>query len=144
MIRFVLSTVQKGGNPSGKKTKERKVPECVVTLFTESPQLQSCDGYAGFLTDVVSNAGLNSLHEKLQDWWGSKSSELELTSLDPSCCYLYFFKIAGDTSTRVSVRRFLRLGSCASGEVPAGQRGPPPEPKKPRCGDVEGSAETLI
>lgn len=110
MIRFVLSTVQKGGNPSGKKTKERKVPECVVTLFTESPQLQSCDGYAGFLTDVVSNAGLNSLHEKLQDWWGSKSSELELTSLDPSCCYLYFVKIAGDTSTRVSVRRFLRLG----------------------------------
>lgn len=110
MINFVLSSVQKGGSPSERKAKDRPLPECVVTLFTENSNSLSEKGYAELLKDVVSNTGLRSLSEKVHDWWKSKSTELEVASLDPSYCLLYFAKIAGETGAPLSVRPFLRLG----------------------------------
>jgi leucyl aminopeptidase len=110
MIHFVLSPVLKGGSPSQRKRKERKIPESIVTLFTKNPDSHSCEGYAELLADAVSNAGMISLNGKVHDWWTSKNSELEVSSLDPACCYLYFVKIAGETNIGFSVRPFLRLG----------------------------------
>jgi len=110
MIHFVLSSVKKSGTPSDRKRKERTHPECVVTLFTENPDSLSSKGYAELLTDVVSSAGLSSLNGKVNDWWKSKNIELEVASLDPAYCYLYFVKMAGKTSPGFSLRQFLRLG----------------------------------
>lgn len=110
MIEFVLLSVQQGGSPSERKRKEHKTPDCVVTLFTESPETHKCEGYAELLRDVVSSIGLKSLGAKVQEWWKSKGLELEVASLDPAYCYLYFVKMAGKTGSGPAVRSFLRLG----------------------------------
>jgi leucyl aminopeptidase len=110
MIHFVLSSAEKGSSASERKRKRSEAPECVVTLFTKSPDSDDIEGYAELLTDVVSGAGLKSLGGKVHDWWKSKSLELEVASLDPAYCCLYFVKIVGKADSSSTVRSFLRLG----------------------------------
>jgi len=67
MIHFVFSPLGKLSNFSEKKKGKVKIPECVVTLFTVGYDSLRSDEYLVPLKGLVSNAGLNSLQDKVNE-----------------------------------------------------------------------------